>query len=85
VKLAPLILSQEHFLYYKKNKQTMREHIQDNIYPVGASILAKENPTLRLTILKYYDRIYYCSVADDPDHKHFAYFERELIPTDEFK
>lgn len=53
---------------------------KDNIYPTGTLIKAKVNPALPLIIHKYYQRIYYCAVVDDPDHKHFAYFERELIP-----
>ena len=51
----------------------------DNIYPVGTLISAKVNPELPLVIHKYYQRIYYCAVVGDPDHKHFAYYERELI------
>ncbi|MBL0744579.1 hypothetical protein [Chryseolinea lacunae] len=51
----------------------------DNIYPVGMGITAKVNPDLPLTIARYYQRIYYCSVVGQPDHKHFAYFERELV------
>jgi len=52
----------------------------DNKYPVGTRVVAKVNPTLQLVISAYRQRIYYCSVVDDPDHKHFAYFERELTP-----
>lgn len=52
----------------------------DNIYREGTGIRAKENPDLPLVIFKYYQRIYYCAVADNPQHKHLAYFERELIP-----
>ncbi len=51
----------------------------DNIYQEGSTITAKENPALKLVIMKYYQRIYYCAIADDPEHKHLAYFERELI------
>jgi hypothetical protein len=52
----------------------------DNIYPEGTLITAKVNPGLPLVIRKYYQRIYYCAIVGDPAHKHFAYFERELIP-----
>ncbi|HEY3405374.1 MAG TPA: hypothetical protein VGK59_18440 [Ohtaekwangia sp.] len=52
----------------------------DNIYPEGILIEAKENPALRLRIVKYYQRIYYCAVVGDEDRKQLAYFERELIP-----
>lgn len=52
----------------------------DNIYPAGTLITAKVNPSLPLIIVRYYQRIYYCAVVGNPDHKHFAYFERELTP-----
>jgi hypothetical protein len=51
---------------------------KDNIYPIGTFVTAKVNPTLPLVIHQYYQRIYYCAVVNDPEHKHFAYFEREL-------
>jgi len=54
----------------------------DNIYPAGSLITAKVNPSLQLIIARYYQRIYYCAVVGDADHKHFAYFERELIAPD---
>jgi hypothetical protein len=52
----------------------------DNNYAVGTSITAKENPSLKLTITKYYQRIYYCTVVGDEQRKQLAYFERELLP-----
>lgn len=58
----------------------MKLAIEDNIYPLGTRIAARENPTLPLVVHTYYQRIYYCAVVDKPEHKHFAYFERELIP-----
>ncbi len=42
-------------------------------------IYAKVNPALKLIIDDYKQRIYYCAVAGNPEMKHFAYFERELI------
>jgi hypothetical protein len=51
----------------------------DNIYQEGTCITAKVNPGLPLIIRTYYQRIYYCAVVGDNEHKHFAYFERELI------
>ncbi|HEX5172108.1 MAG TPA: hypothetical protein VFW11_23180 [Cyclobacteriaceae bacterium] len=54
--------------------------VVDNRYAVGTTIRAKINPDLELVIMRYYQRIYYCAVIDNPDHKHFAFFERELLP-----
>jgi hypothetical protein len=59
---------------------TMHTLSNDNIYEEGTLVTAKVNPGLRLIIHKYYQRIYYCAIVGDPSHKHFAYFERELIP-----
>jgi hypothetical protein len=53
---------------------------KDNIYPEGTVITAKQNPSLQLTIAKYNQRIYYCSIIGDEGAKQLAYFERELIP-----
>ena len=52
----------------------------DNIYQAGTVVSAKADPGLKLVIMKYYQRIYYCAVVGDAARKHIAYFERELIP-----
>ena len=51
----------------------------DNIYAVGILITPKDNPSLKLRILNYYQRVYYCAVIGDEDRKHLVYFERELV------
>lgn len=51
----------------------------DNIYAEGATVYAKAKPEVSLTIMCYYQRIYYCAVKGDPNGKQLAYFERELI------
>ena len=52
---------------------------EDNIYAVGTFITAREAPTIRLQITKYYQRIYYCCIVGNETAKQKAYFERELI------
>jgi hypothetical protein len=52
----------------------------DNIYKVGTIIRAKTAPGQKLTIVKYYQRTYYCDAVGEPALKQLAYFERELIP-----
>lgn len=52
----------------------------DNVYPEGSFITAKENPSVRLKIVAYKQRIYYCAVVGDEERKQLAYFERELVP-----
>lgn len=54
--------------------------MEENLYKAGMIVSAKVDPLLKLRIERYYQRIYYCSVVDAPEQKHFAYFERELIP-----
>lgn len=56
----------------------MNTSSKDNIYPIGTFVTAKVNPSLPLVIDQYYQRIYYCAVVNNPAHKQFAYFEREL-------
>ena len=51
----------------------------ENMYKEGEEVYAKEDPSLKLVIRRYVDRIYYCKVKEDPDRKEFVYFERELI------
>jgi hypothetical protein len=52
----------------------------DNLYKEGTIIRAKSDPALKLIIMKYYHRTYYCSVMSDPAGKQLTYFERDLIP-----
>lgn len=52
----------------------------DNIYPEGSFITAKEAPAVKLKIMAYRQRIYYCAVVGDEGQKQLAYFERELVP-----
>jgi hypothetical protein len=52
----------------------------DNKYALGTVIYAKAFPQQKLIIDAYKQRIYYCNVADQPEVKQFAYFERELVP-----
>jgi hypothetical protein len=50
----------------------------ENTFKEGDVVCAKENPTLKLVIRRYVDRIYYCKVQADPAAKELVYFEREL-------
>lgn len=51
----------------------------DSRYRAGEEVFAKENPELALVVRRYIDRIYYCRVRDDADHKELVYFDRELL------
>jgi|GEM_PF-829158 len=59
----------------------MRNEInEDNLYKEGTVLSAKVDPALKLVIMKYRQRIYYCAVVGHPDQNNYAYFEKELIP-----
>jgi hypothetical protein len=58
----------------------IRTVTMENLYKEGDIVCAKENPTLKLVIRRYVDRIYYCKVQADSTAKELVYFERELIP-----
>jgi hypothetical protein len=50
----------------------------DNLYPVGTFITAKDSPARKLVITAYKKRVYYCATVDEPE-RNLVYFERELI------
>jgi len=52
----------------------------DNIYEEGTVITAKADPDVKLVILKYYQRVYYCAAVGDAGRKNLIYSEKELIP-----
>jgi len=57
----------------------MTDRLQnENKYEEGSIILAKAHPGVRLVIMKYLQRIYYCNEVDYPHRKQLVYFEREL-------
>ncbi len=58
----------------------MNQVQNDNLYKEGSIISAKADPGVKLIIMRYRSRIYYCGIADDVTKKYLAYYERELIP-----
>lgn len=55
-----------------------KQFVQNNYHP-GDTVYAKVEPTLKLIIRRYVDRIYYCKIQEDPERKELVYFERELV------
>ena len=51
----------------------------DNIYKTGTNVYARENQNVKLLIIDYKSRIYYCNVADVEGGEVLAYYERELM------
>ncbi len=69
----------------KFRQRITRKEVQstmENKFKEGEVVQAKDNPTLNLVIRRYVDRIYYCKIQKDPNHKELVYFERELLPHD---
>ncbi|GAB3223686.1 hypothetical protein J0A67_10255 [Algoriphagus aestuariicola] len=50
-----------------------------NKYKVGEKVATKADPSVELTVRKYYAGIYYCVFVALPHKKELALFERELL------
>lgn len=57
----------------------MRKELPPNTHFAGEIVYAKLNPSLKLMVRRYVDRVYYCTICDQPDKKELVYYERELI------
>ena len=53
--------------------------IMENKYKEGEEVYAKVNPSLKLIIRRYVDRIYYCKIKENLLRKELVYFEREPL------
>ena len=51
----------------------------ENKFKEGEVVCALVNPSLKLVIRRYVDRIYYCKIQKDTARKELVYFERELM------
>jgi hypothetical protein len=58
--------------------KSMKNNNTDNKYQEGLEVYAMNKPSEKLVIRRYVDRIYYCLIANHPDQKELAFFEREL-------
>jgi hypothetical protein len=50
----------------------------ENKFAEGSRVFALENPLVELVVRRYVDRVYYCKLVNDPEHRDMVYFEREL-------
>ncbi len=55
--------------------------LDDNLYPEGSLIFAKDRPTIPMVIRRYIGRIYYCRNQRDSAESERSYFEHELLPS----
>jgi hypothetical protein len=60
-------------------KSTHYKRSNDNIYKAGTVITAKENPHIKLVIMRYIHRTYYCVVVGGDVKNQLTYYEAELI------
>lgn len=51
----------------------------ENKFKDGQEVYAKVNPSLKLIIRRYVDKIYYCQIKNDLGQRDLAYYERELL------
>lgn len=57
----------------------MKKELPPNTHFAGDVVHAKANPSLTLMVRRYVDRVYYCTICDQPDSKELVYYDRELI------
>ena len=53
--------------------------VMEKRFKEGEVVCSKEDPSRKLVIRRYVDRIYYCKVQQDPSHRELVYFDRELM------
>jgi hypothetical protein len=52
----------------------------ENKYKKGEIVKERIRPTQKLIITRYFNRLYYCKIEENPNLKELVYFERELMP-----
>jgi uncharacterized protein YodC (DUF2158 family) len=51
----------------------------ENKFKSGEVVSERIRPTLKLTVSRYVDGIYYCLIQERESKRELVYFERELI------
>lgn len=51
----------------------------ENKFKQGEVVYAKTKLSVKLVIRRYIDRMYYCTVQENPQQREEVYFERELV------
>lgn len=55
------------------------ENDHDNLYAEGSIVQLKAEPGVRLLIMKYQQRVYFCTSVKEPLGKSMPYFAHELF------
>ena len=53
--------------------------ISESKFKIGDVVHERTNPSQKLIVNRYVDRVYYCKIQSAPNRKELVYFERELI------
>ena len=62
---------------YKIHHNILQEAME-NKFKEGEEVFAKVDPSVKLIIRRYVDRVYYCKIKKDLSLKEKVYFEREI-------
>jgi hypothetical protein len=54
----------------------------ENKYKEGETVFDRSRPQQKLIVCKYFNKVYYCQIEEN-HNKRLAYFERELISSEE--
>ncbi len=54
--------------------------VKENLYLQGTTVSERVFPFRKLWIRRYFHRIYYCQILQNPQAKELAMFEREIMP-----
>ena len=57
----------------------MRKTVIENKYKEGDEVFERTNPSQKLIVTRFQNKIYYCSALDFPKRKDLVFFERDLM------
>lgn len=62
-----------------KNEIMKDIQVEENKYKVGDVVYERTNPSQKLIVNRYQNRIYYCGSEEFTKRKDLVFFERDLI------
>ncbi|MEQ8245584.1 MAG: hypothetical protein RLO12_03095 [Fulvivirga sp.] len=57
----------------------MKNTVVENKFKEGDEVFERTNPSQKLIVTRFQNKIYYCSVLDFPKRKDLVFFERDLM------
>jgi hypothetical protein len=58
----------------------MENEVIESKFKEGDQVYALSQPHKKLTVRRYFDKLYYCYITDAPGLKELVYGERDLAP-----